>query len=205
MFSIESHWNYQNTWKPIVCCLFSGCGINAFRMASSSSKSCACAYIAFLAGIFSWYADSMNVKTYLLTCWNSTQRTFIRVVEKLLIKRCYNSLITNMHSAWCLVYSHNESTCKKISCVELTDNERKINWKGFWRKRLWSNIKVLSRNSPIGTAENHEKPQDSRCPGRDLTRIREEVLPNGPRRSVHCHNNYTLKYFKTLELRTLVR
>jgi hypothetical protein len=45
--------------------LFSGCGINTFRMDSSNSslaaKSCACAYIAFLAGIFSWYADSSCV------------------------------------------------------------------------------------------------------------------------------------------------
>jgi hypothetical protein len=61
LFYIESHWIRQNTWKPIVCCLFSGCGINAFRMASSNSslvaKSCACAYIGFLAGIFFWYAD----------------------------------------------------------------------------------------------------------------------------------------------------
>jgi hypothetical protein len=65
LFHIELHWIHQNTWKPIiVCCLFSGCGINAFRMASSNSslaaKSCACAYIAFLAGIFSWYADSIS-------------------------------------------------------------------------------------------------------------------------------------------------
>jgi hypothetical protein len=62
MFYIESHWIHQNTWEPIVCCLFSGSGINAFRMVSSNSspgeKSCTCAYIAFLAGIFSWYADS---------------------------------------------------------------------------------------------------------------------------------------------------
>jgi hypothetical protein len=62
MFYIESHWIHQNTWKTTVCCLFSGCGINAFRMDSSNSslaeKSCACAYIAFLGGIFSWYADS---------------------------------------------------------------------------------------------------------------------------------------------------
>jgi hypothetical protein len=54
IFYIESHWIHQNTWKAIVCCLFSGYGINAFRMASSNSslaaKSCACAYIAFLAG-----------------------------------------------------------------------------------------------------------------------------------------------------------
>jgi hypothetical protein len=61
MFYIESHWFNQNTWKRIVCCLLSGSGINAFRMASSNSspaeKSCACACIAFLAGIFSWYAD----------------------------------------------------------------------------------------------------------------------------------------------------
>jgi hypothetical protein len=61
MFYIEWHWIHQNTWKSFVCCLLSGCGINAFRMASSNSsraeKSCACAYIAFLAGIFSWYAD----------------------------------------------------------------------------------------------------------------------------------------------------
>jgi hypothetical protein len=70
MFYIESHWIRQNTWKPIVCCLFSGSGINAFRMVSSNSspaeKSCACAYIAFLAGIFSCYADSRHMK--LLSC-----------------------------------------------------------------------------------------------------------------------------------------
>jgi hypothetical protein len=46
-------------------CLFGGCGINAFRMASSNSspaeKSYACAYIAFLTRIFSWYADSTSV------------------------------------------------------------------------------------------------------------------------------------------------
>jgi hypothetical protein len=76
MFYIESHWIHQNIWKPIVCCLFSGCGINAFRMASSNSssaeKSCACAYIAFLAGIFSWYADSScfyRSVEYRLVCW----------------------------------------------------------------------------------------------------------------------------------------
>jgi hypothetical protein len=65
IFYIESHWIHQNTWNTFVCCLFSGCGINAFRMASSISslaeKSCACAYIAFLAGIFSWYADSTTI------------------------------------------------------------------------------------------------------------------------------------------------
>jgi hypothetical protein len=62
MFYIESHWIHHNTWKTFVCCLLSGCGINAFRMASSNSspaeKSCACAYVTFWAGIFSWYADS---------------------------------------------------------------------------------------------------------------------------------------------------
>jgi hypothetical protein len=61
MFYSEPHWINQNTWKTVVCCLFSGCGINAFRMACSNTspaaKSCACAYISFLAGIFSWYAD----------------------------------------------------------------------------------------------------------------------------------------------------
>jgi hypothetical protein len=65
MFYIESHWIHQNIWTPIVCCLFSGCGINVFSMTSSNSsldaKSCACAYIAFLRGIFSWYADSICV------------------------------------------------------------------------------------------------------------------------------------------------
>jgi hypothetical protein len=29
MSYIESHWIHQNTWKPIVWCFFSGCGINA--------------------------------------------------------------------------------------------------------------------------------------------------------------------------------
>jgi hypothetical protein len=69
MFYIESHWIHQNTWKPIVCCLFSGCRINVFRMASSNSslaaKPCACAYIAFVAGIFSWYADSSHLFRYM--------------------------------------------------------------------------------------------------------------------------------------------
>jgi hypothetical protein len=59
------HWitlNSSEHLKHVVCCSFIGCGINAFRMASTNSslaaKSCACAYIAYLAGIFSWYADS---------------------------------------------------------------------------------------------------------------------------------------------------
>jgi hypothetical protein len=30
---------------------------------SLAAKSCACAYITFLAGIFSWYADSTFVET----------------------------------------------------------------------------------------------------------------------------------------------
>jgi hypothetical protein len=54
----------------MVRCLFNSCGINAFRMDSSNSslaeKSCACAYIAFLAGIFSCYADSSFMNDYLL-------------------------------------------------------------------------------------------------------------------------------------------
>jgi hypothetical protein len=35
-----------------------------------------------------------------------------------------------------------------------------MNWKGFGTKRSWSNIKVLSRNSPGESEENHEKTQD---------------------------------------------
>jgi hypothetical protein len=34
-----------------------------------------------------------------------------------------------------------------------------MNWKGFGRKQLWSNFKVLSWHSPGGTEKNHEKPQ----------------------------------------------
>jgi hypothetical protein len=32
-----------------------------------------------------------------------------------------------------------------------------INWKGFGRKRLWPNFKVLSQPSPVRAEENHEK------------------------------------------------
>jgi hypothetical protein len=32
---------------------------------SPAAKFCACAYIAFLAGIFSWYADSTNAQAEL--------------------------------------------------------------------------------------------------------------------------------------------
>jgi hypothetical protein len=32
-----------------------------------------------------------------------------------------------------------------------------MNWKGFGRKFSWSNFKVLFRNLPGGTVENHEK------------------------------------------------
>jgi hypothetical protein len=57
MFYTESHWIHQNTWNTFVCYLFSGCGMNVFRMACSNTspaaKSCACAYIAFLLGISS--------------------------------------------------------------------------------------------------------------------------------------------------------
>jgi hypothetical protein len=56
--------NSSEHMKYYFCCLFSGCGINAFGMASSNwslaAESCACAYIAFLAGIFSRYADTTN-------------------------------------------------------------------------------------------------------------------------------------------------
>jgi hypothetical protein len=81
MFYIELHWIHQNTWKTVVCCLFRGSGINTFRMASSSSspaeKSCACAYIAFLAEIFSWYADRKwpHYQSFDLICCNLKDRT----------------------------------------------------------------------------------------------------------------------------------
>jgi hypothetical protein len=58
MFYIESHIRTHERRLFIVC------GINAFRMTSSNSspdeKSCACAYIAFLSGTFSCYADSIQ-------------------------------------------------------------------------------------------------------------------------------------------------
>jgi hypothetical protein len=38
-----------------------------------------------------------------------------------------------------------------------------------WNKPSWPNFKVLSRRSPGGTEENHEKPQNSRPLGRDLS------------------------------------
>jgi hypothetical protein len=34
-----------------------------------------------------------------------------------------------------------------------------MNLKAFGRKRSWPKFKVLSRHSPGGTEENHEKPQ----------------------------------------------
>jgi hypothetical protein len=41
-----------------------------------------------------------------------------------------------------------------------------INWKGFGRKWPWPNFKVLSRELPGGTEENHDNlNQDSRPPG----------------------------------------
>jgi hypothetical protein len=44
-----------------------------------------------------------------------------------------------------------------------------LTWKGFGRKRLWHNFKVLSRPSPGGTQENHEKlSHDSRFLGQDF-------------------------------------
>jgi hypothetical protein len=62
--------------------LFSGSGINAFRMASSNSspaeKSCACAYIAFLAGIFSWYEDSTGDARSDVSCLSTTSVQFPR-------------------------------------------------------------------------------------------------------------------------------
>jgi hypothetical protein len=43
------------------------------------------------------------------------------------------------------------------------------NWKGFGRKRLWPNFKILSWHSPGGTEKNHENlSHDSQYPGRDL-------------------------------------
>ena len=49
--------------SELVHCMFSGLGTNAFGMGSSnlslSKKSCTCASIAFLSGIFSWSMISM--------------------------------------------------------------------------------------------------------------------------------------------------
>jgi hypothetical protein len=44
-----------------------------------------------------------------------------------------------------------------------------MNWRGFGRKRLWTNFKALFPHSPEGTEENHEKvSEDSLSAGRDL-------------------------------------
>jgi hypothetical protein len=34
-----------------------------------------------------------------------------------------------------------------------------MSWKGFGKKQLWPNFKVLSRHSSGGTEKNYEKPQ----------------------------------------------
>jgi hypothetical protein len=66
---------------------------------------------------------------------------------------------------------------------------------------------VLSRQSPWGTEENHENPQDSRSPGRDFNPgppdYEAGVLTNRPRRSVYMLRDLvtTLKrFFKMLRL-----
>jgi hypothetical protein len=43
-----------------------------------------------------------------------------------------------------------------------------MNWKGCGRKLSWPNFKVLPWNLPEVTEENHEQPQNSRSPARDL-------------------------------------
>jgi hypothetical protein len=43
-----------------------------------------------------------------------------------------------------------------------------VTWKGFGRRRLWHNLKVLSWYSPRRTEENYEKLRTSRSPGQDL-------------------------------------
>jgi hypothetical protein len=43
-----------------------------------------------------------------------------------------------------------------------------INWKGFGRKRLWSNFKILFRNFPEELRISTKTFQDSRSPNRDL-------------------------------------
>jgi hypothetical protein len=46
---------------------------------------------------------------------------------------------------------------------------KKMNLKGFGRKRLWPNFNTLQRHSPGGTQENHKQlSQGSRSPSRDL-------------------------------------
>jgi hypothetical protein len=43
-----------------------------------------------------------------------------------------------------------------------------MNFNGFGRKQSWHILNVLSWNLSGGTEEIHEKPQDSRSPGRNL-------------------------------------
>jgi hypothetical protein len=68
-----------------------------------------------------------------------------------------------------------------------------LNWKGFGRYRSLPNYKALSRHSPGGTEENHEKRQSGLSPGRDLNLGSPEyeagVLTTQPRLSVPGSHN----------------
>jgi hypothetical protein len=65
----------------IVCCLFTCCGINAFRMANNNlkltAKSYACMYIEYLVGIFSWSVDYLLPSQFK---WATINRMFENLV-----------------------------------------------------------------------------------------------------------------------------
>jgi hypothetical protein len=67
-----------------------------------------------------------------------------------------------------------------------------MSWKGFGRKRLWPNLKVLSQHLPGRTEENREKPKSSQSPNRELNLQLPEcegVLTTRPQCSVYCYEN----------------
>jgi hypothetical protein len=67
-----------------------------------------------------------------------------------------------------------------------------MNWKGFGRKLLWPDFKVLSQHSRGGTEENHKtRSQYRRSPGRDLKpgplEYEAGMSTTRPRRSAICY------------------
>jgi hypothetical protein len=168
MFYIESHWIHQNTWKAFVCCLFSGCGINAFRMTSSNSspaeKSCACAYIAFLAGIFSCYADST---WYLTNCewWYSVvkkARTIALLMKAHVV--CALLLRQTQKAVHCRLDCTTDNANTDMQACKEGEEEK-------WERMKWKGKQVGKKREKEAT-KNSKKRNKWRCYARTASIFR---------------------------------
>jgi hypothetical protein len=113
-------------------------------------------------------ANSQTVLMY--TTWCEFDTTFVGSIVHLArdILKVHRRL--SRDTFFCTLLNEAFSVTK-IIWQRITDDKWWVNWKGAWKEAVMTEFKVLSRHSPGGTEENHEKPQNNRTPVWDFNPI----------------------------------